>query len=250
MSENTKKIALGLLFSLLVLAALVIGPSFAQDSAPANSTPRTITVSGGGQAFGEPDVAYIELGVSLSSKDLAATFTEANTKLDAVRQALIGLGIAEADLQTTGINIYSNSVYDPQTGAPTEEVMYSVNNTLRITLRDISQVGTVVTTAVDNGANTVYNLSFGITDPKPLEQTAREQAVSNARARAEQLASLLGVTVGEPLQINETYIDNGIGQPLPMNAAMDMGMGGMAAPVQPGRMQVGVSVEITFAIGG
>jgi len=235
--------------ALIAVLALVIVPAFAQDgtgTVVASTTDRVITVSGIGQAYGDPDIAYVEVGVMEADADVSAAFTRTNEKVEAVRQALLAAGIAEADLQTTNINMYANQGYDPQTGTPTENVTYQVVNTIRVTVRDISTVSAVITAAVDAGANQIYGLSFGIADTTALEQQAREAAVANARARADELAGLVSVTVGEVVVISESYGNMGV-PPVAYNMA-EMGRGGGGgAPVETGRMMVQVQVNITYA---
>jgi uncharacterized protein len=238
--------------ALIALLAMVIVPALAQDATPeaaavnaANG--RVITVSGIGQAYGDPDIAYIEVGVMESDADVSAAFTRNSERVEAVRQALLAAGIAEADLQTTNISMYANQGYDPQTGQPLDTVTYQVVNNIRVTVRDINTISAVITAAVDAGANQLYGLSFGIADTSALEQQAREAAVANARERAEQLAGLVEVTVGEVVVISESYGD--FGQPIAYNMA-EMGRGGGAgAPVETGRMMVQVQVNVTYAIG-
>jgi len=229
---------------LLVIAALLavgVSATSAQETYPEN----TITVSGFGTAYGEPDLAYIELGVEIVEADLGQAFTSTADTMNAVIEALVELGIAREDLQTTGVNIFPEDRYS-QDGMTSTRV-YRVRNTVRVTVRDIAQVESVISTGVDAGANTIYNLSFGIEDSAALEQEARVQAVENARQRAEQLAAALGLTVGEPIIISET-----LNQGIPFAYGMGGGGGVMemaVQPVSPGQLSVGVQVQITFSIG-
>ena len=236
-------VKLSLLLALVAMLGLAIAPTAAQDL-PTNS----ITVTGYGQAFGAPDVAYVEVGVDVADKDVNVAFTRANDTMNAVTEALKGLGIAPEDLRTTNISVYSD-YYNPETGGNDPEPTYRVNNTLRVTVRDISQASEVISTAVNAGANTVYNLSFGIADTAELEQQARAQAVEDARVRAQNLAELTGVTLGEPIIITE-FSGNQL-PPIPYRAdAAAMGLGGGGAPVETGQLSVNVQVDITFAISG
>ncbi len=230
-----------LVIAALALLVVGVGATSAQDTFPEN----TITVSGFGTAYGEPDVAYIELGVELVEADLAQAFASTAETMNAVIDALLGVGIAREDIQTTGVNIFPEDRYD-QTGTATSRV-YRVRNTVRLTVRDISQVEQMISAGVNAGANTIYNLSFGIADTAALEQEARVQAVENARSRAEQLAGALGVNVGNAIIISEVMNNNipyaeGFGGSVRMDVAQNQ-------PVSAGQLSVGVQVQITFAIG-
>jgi uncharacterized protein YggE len=231
---------------LAALSAIGLGVVSAQETS-VNSTTNTITVTGLGSAYGEPDVAYVELGVEIVDADLATAFSQTSDQMNSVITAVTALGIERSDIQTTGINVYQEERYDPQTG-PTGERVYRVRNIVRITVRDTAQIEAVINDAVNAGANTIYGLTFGILEVDALEQEARLSAVANARARAEQLAAALGVTVGQPVAIRETLGSEGI-SPI----GRFQGGGGLdmasAAPVSEGQLQVSVQIEVTFALG-
>ncbi len=226
----------------LTLALLVVGvgATSAQEVFPQN----TITVVGFGTAYGEPDVAYVELGVELVEEDLSQAFNATAENMNAIIAALEELGIARGDMQTTGVNIYPEDRYD-QSGVMASRV-YRVRNTVRVTVRDISTIDQVISTGVEAGANTIYNLSYGIDDPTELENDARVDAVEDARLRAQRLADALGLTVGDPVIVSEV-LNNSFPYPY------GLGGGGMmmdvaSQPVLPGQLSVSLQVQITFAL--
>lgn len=232
----------------LALMSVGVGAAVAQEMTPQPQYPQnTITVSGFGTAFGEPDVAYIELGVELVQENLAEAYASSASTVNDVIAAVIAAGVDRADIQTTGVNIYPEDRYD-QSGSVSSRV-YRVRNTVRVTVRDIANVEQVIGDGVNAGANTIYNLTFGIADPSTLEQDARVQAVENARSRAEQLAGALGVSVGAPVTIVEVI---NAGSPILYDGRGGGGMmqAAVLQPVEGGQLSVGVQVQITFAIGG
>lgn len=229
-----------------VVFALVIGllAAFAGAAGAQDYPPGTLTVDGFGQAFGAPDVAIVQLGVQNSSTDVLEAYNSTNAAVESLIAALMDAGIAEADIQTTGLYMYQDTPYNPMTGEPGTEPIYRVQNSLNVTVRDVQQVGAVINAGVAAGANNIGGISFSIADPAALEQEARSSAIDDARARAEQLASLMGVTLGNPTIIVET--NNG-GGPIFYDRAQ-MAMGGGGAPVQEGQLSVAVQVRVTFSI--
>lgn len=234
---------------LLVVIALATGCSGAIGGSSAGEgvvNYNTITVTGSGDATGAPDVAYIQLGVNVSDANAGTAIDEANTIITAVRAALIQAGVADEDIQTTSFNVYSEDLYDPLTGQPSGEVRYHVQNILNVTVRDVATTGAVLDAALSAGANNVLGLSFSISDTSALEADARAQAIEDARARAQQLADVLGVTLGEPVVVSETFFGPG-----PVFTG-GLGGGGGAAPaevpVSAGQLTVSVQVNVTFAI--
>ncbi len=230
----------GLILLVLVLAL----PASAQDSttAPMN----TITVTGSGTAYAAPDVAYVELGAQTTDPDLSTAFSQTGQKISAVLDALTGLGIDAKDIQTSGVNVSPQDQYDPQSGQATGKTVYQVSNTVQVTVRDVTKVEDVLTSAIGAGANTIYNLNFGIQDSSALEQEARAQAVANAQASASQLATALNVTLGAPVIVTETPQNNV--QPVPAVRGVAMAASQSSQPVSSGQISVTIEVQITFGI--
>lgn len=239
MLKRVSWVTLGVLLVLLVGLTGAVG---AQATLPTNS----VTVSGFGQAYGSPDVAYVNLGVQTSNEDVVTAFNEANETMERLINALVEFGIERRDLQTTGLYMYTDTPFDPASGQPSETPIYRVTNSLSITVRNVDQVGEVISTGVNAGANTINGLTFGLADPSALEQEARTAAVANARERAQQLAELMGVTLGEPIIISETF-----GPAIPLFSNFDRaqagGLGG-AAPIEQGQLSVSVTVQVTFSV--
>jgi uncharacterized protein YggE len=116
--------------------------------------------------------------------------------------ALIAQGVAENDIQTSYFNIWVERPYAPD-GSQSGEPIYHVSNTVRVTIRDLSKVTTTLGAAIEAGANTISSITFNIADPAESQSQAREQAVSDAQAKAQELAGLNGVTLGEVTQVSE-----------------------------------------------
>ena len=219
--------------SIVMLSALALGNAQAPQSIG-------ITVNGVGTAYGAPDTAVLDLGVSLYHSDVSQGLAQADERMQAIRQAIIAAGVEASDIRTTGLSVWREQQYDPQ-GNPTTE-RYNIWHNYNVTVRDPELVGAVINAAVVAGANNIGGVNFTIADPSVLERTAREDAIADARERAEHLAELLGVTLGEPIAITEGT--QGF-VPLVRSAAMDMGSGGIAA----GELAVTVNVTVTFSLG-
>jgi len=215
-------------------------------SAPAaeqSTGAETITVTGYGEANGDPDVLTVEVGVSVSSTDISQAVASSNTTIERITGALGELGIDENDVQTTGFNVWPEDIYSPVTGSPTGEKNYRVDSTLRVKVKQVDRAGVVLEAVIKNGANNIYGMTFGIQDTTSLASQARTAAIADARVRAAQLAKELGVTLGEVQKATEVS-----GGPIfPAYAAMGVGGGG-GVPVTPGLITVSISVEVTFAV--
>jgi uncharacterized protein YggE len=233
----------------LVIAALV-GPAtaVAQAQSTDGETIRSISVTGVGRVKAEPDVADINLGVTKQGEDAQAAAAEAATTMDAVINALLEAGISENDIQTTSLSL--NPIYDWNENPPDIEG-WEASNLVNVTVRDIESVGEVVDAATAAGATNVNGISFRVDDPSAAEAEARSAAVADARVKADQLAADAGVTIIGVVSISESGTQ--APQPIYMErAAFDMAAEGAVptTPVQPGQVELSVSVFIQYEISG
>ncbi|HET7008626.1 MAG TPA: SIMPL domain-containing protein [Candidatus Binatia bacterium] len=239
------------------VTAVETGPAQASDGIPANSVTvvgiepaqasdgspaRTLTVVGTGSASAVPDLATAQIGVETQAASPQPATRQNEKRLQAVIEALKAAGIAEADIQMAYYNLYAEPSFDPATNQPTGEFTYRVSNGLSVKVRDLTQVGAVLGAAVEAGANSIAGVSFSIADTTALEATAREQAVADAKARAQSLAALGGVELGEVVAISEV-----IGGPGPVFSEPG-GLGGGGESFQPGELEVRMQVQVSFAI--
>jgi uncharacterized protein YggE len=236
------------LMSIIALAALAVS-----GCAPAASTSNacctqehTINVSGQGEATAAPDVAYVSLGIHTRSGDLQNAVDEANGIMQDIQSAITDLGIEDKDIQTQDFNVWIEESYNNQ-GEPTGQRIYHVDNMLRITVHEIGKAGDVIGAGLGAGANEVQSLSFGIEDTSALEAEARAAAIADAKDRAGQLADGLGVTLGEPLSVSDSYSS---GAPVYRTYAADVMMEAAPAapPISGGEMTVTVSVNVSYTI--
>lgn len=249
------------LFLLVAMAAMVLSgciPSASAAPTPAAESPaRTITVVGRGEVKAKPDIATVNLGVEVLAATVDEAMGQAADRMKAILATLKGLGIAEKDIQTSNFSIsferqgpITLPAVEGTSGAKagsqeTPAGFYRVSNMVQVTVRDLDKVGDVLDAAVEAGANNVWGVSFGLDDTDALEAQAREKAVANGRSRAESLAKLNGVNVGEVIAVSEVIG----GTPGVMFAeAAARGLGGGGAPVEPGEITFSTQVQIVYAI--
>ena len=237
----------------LILAALLAGfagAAFAQTEAPVAQSEeakvtRTVTVSGSGKVYLTPDIAYITIGVHTEGENAAEAVAENNAQAQKVIDALKAEGIPEKDIQTTNFSIYPQQEYDTE-GKPTGKIKYIVDNSVFVTVRDITQVGDVLDATVKAGANSISGIQFDVADKTAALSEAREAAVADAKVKADELASAAGVTLGEVQTISE-YTSGGPQPMYDMRAAAPMAEAA-SVPVQAGQMLLTVEVNMVYEI--
>jgi len=226
------------------LPAVGVGAPTGQTSAPA-ATPRTVTVSGSGQVYLQPDIAYIYVGVHTENPTASEAVAQNNTNTQKLIAALKAAGVKANDIQTTNFSIWQNTQYGPD-GKSTGST-YAVDNTVYLTVRSLDKLGDLLDAAVKAGANNINSIQFDVADKSKAMKEARAEAVKNAKSQAAELADAAGVSLGDIQSIQ--YFD---AAPTPMFQGKGMGGGAesanLAVPINPGQMQISVTVTIAYDI--
>lgn len=204
-----------------------------------------ISVRGSGAVSARPDMANLQVGVSIQNPSLEAAQSEAASKMDALIGNLKAAGIAEKDINTTQYNV--EPVMDYRDGQAPTVTGFRVTNVVEVKIRDLSKASKLIDDLVKSGANTIYGLNFGFADPTAVMKQAREAAVKDAREKAEQLAGLNGVTLGSVLLVD----DGGANVPPPVieaKVANSMAQDAALPPINPGQQEVRVEVSVVYGI--
>ncbi len=216
---------------------------------PSSTFQRTIAVSGMGTATLAPDIAYFSAGVTEMNASVADAQNSVNTKTSAIIDALRQGGVdVDKDVKTSGYSVQPQYNY-PQNGTPVL-TGYRITNSVNVTVRDITKVGQLLDAVTKAGANQVGSVSFGLADPEAASRVAREQAVQNARNKADTLAKATGVSVGIVMTIDDESTTPAPPRPISAVPAASTAAGSAAAPppIQTGETTVSVTVRVTYAI--
>jgi uncharacterized protein YggE len=203
---------------------------------------RTITVTGTGKVTLTPDIAYISIGVHSQDASATVAVNDNNTKAQAVINAIKGFGVDAKDIQTTNFSIYPQQQYD--NNGNITGIIYMVDNTVYVTVRDLTKLGDLLDGSVQAGANNISSISFDVADKTAALTQARQAAVSEAKKQAQELTSATGVTLGDVQTIS--YTDTT--PPVPVQYARNDVLAASSVPVQAGSMQIVTTVTIVYAI--
>lgn len=226
---------------LLALALILTACGSRSSSAEA---PRTLNVTGTGTVYLTPDIAYVYMGVHTEDADISAAVEENNRQTQAVVDALLGMGIAAGDIQTSNFSVWGSQQYDPVTGMYTE-IIYMVDNTVYVTVRDLEALPQVLDAAIAAGANNINSLQFDVADKSAGLQEARRLAMENAASLADELAQNAGLELGEIQSLS--YSDS-----LPVYYGYGMGGGGEGGgaptPISPGQLPLTVYLNVVYEV--
>lgn len=220
----------------LAAGALLAAPALAETTPPA-----ALTVTGEATVSAAPDLAQIDAGVSSDAKSAREASDANNAAMGKVLLALKGAGIAENDFQTSRLSLQPQ--YAPNRAGPSPVVGYRASNRVTVRVREPNKLAGVIDTLVTAGANDIGGISFSVSNASKLLDGAREQAVADARRKAETYAKAAGVTLGAPVNISE--------ESNPGPVAFRRNVAGMAAsptPVAQGEETLHVTVSVSWAI--
>lgn len=229
--------------SLPLLSALVLSTALALPTlAAAQGVVNQLTVTGEGRVDVVPDMATVTLGVTSVADTAAAALAENSAQVAKVIENLKTAGIEARDVQTSGLSLNPNWTNYGTDSQPRIEG-YTAQNMVTVRVRALDRLGSVLDAAVKDGANTLNGLTFGLSNPQPVEDAARAAAVKDARRKADVLTGAAAVLLGPVLSITES---TGYAQPMPMFRADAASAPGV--PVAGGELTVGASVTIVYGI--
>ncbi len=190
-----------------IFSALIIftaaATAFAQPVEPLRPLPwpPLINVSANGQVKVTPDEAIVQMGIEARDQSLEEAKLQHDTKLADVMRFLQENGVEAKDVQTDYVRIQPNYQYEFSRVRP---ILYIVERTLTVRLRDLSKFDVILTGLLKNGAQMVHNTEFRSTQLEKHQEEARQQALRGAKKKAEQIAQELGFKVGRVYAVEET----------------------------------------------
>lgn len=236
-----KLLSITLATSLLVMT--LASPVEASDVQIVAQNP-VIELSVSEQIKSAPDTARFSTGVQTKATTATKALRDNSRKARILMDKLKSLGIAEKDIQTTGINLNADYRYD----RPSQEnrfVGYQASNQVQATVRDISKLGMILDAMVsDGGATSLNGPYFSIDDDSDVKKLARERALANARLQAMSYARVEGFSGVRVLSISEGLHNVSQG-PVPMARSM-MANESSDVPIAPGQIGTTISLNITF----
>lgn len=235
---NIEKIIL-LLLAVVIAGALIMNVLTPDtiEIVQATSGDRVISVDGSGEVYIEPDIATINIGLETKNTDASVAQIENNEIMQKITQAMKDLNIDEKDIQTINYNIYRSYEYNDENQAD----QFIVNNSFKIIVRDLENIGLVVDKAVELGANQVNSIQFSVIDQNKAYKEALDLAVVEAKEKAEQLAANIDEKIESVVSISE----NSNNYPV----FSDMGYvreESAMAPIETGQLTIRANVSVKF----
>lgn len=209
----------------------------------------TLTVSGEARVAAVPDIATITLGATGRGQTAIEAMNATSQAVDAILARLASLDVETRDIQTTQLRVSEQTRWDNDRQ---QDIFlgYYATNTVRVRVRDLDRIGELLSAVLDDGANDLQNLSFGLQEPREVEDEARRRAVRDAMAKATLYAEAAGVTLGAVRSIRDSAepLVSSIVQAEPM-VIVEEAPSARDVPVAAGEIEVRAEVTMIFAIG-
>ena len=245
--KRTYYLVVVMLISLMGLLSGCAGSPAAEAQASINTDPSTISVWGTGQTTAQPDHAVVTIGVESSATQASAALSQNNKQMQTTLDALQQAGIADRDLQTESVQLYPRYVApatpppaSASSSTPNQASGYTASNTVQVTVRNLTALGSLLDAAVSAGGNHINGIRFEVSDPGAALQQARDLAWHDAQNKAKQLAALSGLQLGPVISVQEsgTQPENGTA---PAAASSQV-------PIEPGAQSLQVNLNVTWQV--
>jgi uncharacterized protein len=223
-----------MMVSRVLLASIVVAATLT----PALAAEKLITVIGEATVAVAPEAAVIRIGVTSQDKT-AREASDANARqMTAVLAAIKGNGVAERDIQTSRLSLQPQ--YDPNKAGPAHLTGFQATNQVTVRVRDIDKLPTLLDRAIAAGANEMSGIEFVVLEQSKLLDRARDDAIGDARRKAELYAKAAGAKLGRVVSITE---EGSAPPPRPMQA-----MRSGAVPIAPGEQTLKAVVTVSYEL--
>lgn len=191
--------------ALAVLAAIALSPAVPRGTLAAQSVPAgNVQSSGVASITVEPDLVVVTIQYSAAGRTPAIANRAAARRANAIRAAIIALGIPSDSMPTAGVGGYWNNWGNRsniQIRNDMSDTSYVTNDAYTVRVHNLTLIGRVIDTAMTEGAQTISNVEFEATNTETAQIEAIKRATLQARARAAAVAEASGLVLGRVLNI-------------------------------------------------
>ena len=240
----TKPFMAGLFACTLLMAAPF---AHAQEKPPLPMPPQMLEITVQETVSAAPELAQVGAGVTITAPTAAEAMQQNAKQMMAVYDTLKKAGIADKDMQTSGINLSPQYNYNNSNGDQPKLIGYQASNNVNVIVHDLGNLGKTLDALVSSGANQINGPTFDVKDREAHLDAARTTAVTNARKRADIYAKAAGLKVKRIVAISEQPVHSG--GPVPMMRAMAMDSVAAKTPVAAGSLDISLSALIRFELG-
>ena len=235
-------------FTSMLAAALLVFSVAGTNLADA-AEPNTIAVGGMAEQEVAPDMAYVDLGITVRANDAETARAEEAKIAQQIRRSLLGLAITDNDLQNTGYYMYQEYKVD-RDGKRTAG-QYVLNSSVKVTVCDLDKLSQVIDNTVKAGVTNIDSVSYALSTQNIVQRQLLAAAVENAREKAAVVASAGSRSLGSMLSADINGFTGGTVVAAGSNklrSAAVMADGAEATELAPGKIKLNARVQVVFAL--
>jgi len=249
-------LAIGLVAASIAGGQLMTVAAQSQQETDQSEQP-TVSTSGSSTVNIDPDKVTVNIGVETNGKTAAEAASENAKIVNKVLEALKTMGISTDQIATSNYSVFP--VYEmrappcieifpqPPECAPKSEIVgYRAVNAVTVTVEANADVGKIIDSAVEAGANNVSGAYFFVSEERQQEirDSLIEGAILNAKNRAEKAANAVDLEIVgvKSINLNDVYFPV-----FYKELAADGAQSG--TPILPGEQQVTMTVQVVFTMG-
>lgn len=212
----------------------------------------TITVSATASEEFPPDTAIVVLAVETVKNKVSTASSQNKIKARNIIQkikSLLKLSNGKDNIKTSSFSV--SPVYEYDKFHKKRALKgYMVRNQITVTTQKLDNVGLIMDTAINNGANRVHRVNFFIKDSQKYLEQVYSKAAKTAKHRADAVARTLGVKITGIKNINLSNFSSPIYTTRAMYAsdASAMAKESSVTPIEPGNLQLNGNVNIIFYV--
>ncbi|MEA0552529.1 SIMPL domain-containing protein [Lysinibacillus irui] len=210
---------------------------YAQVNQQATHTSRVMTVTGNGQVKATPTSAQLQIEVQTQGDNVQVPQQENAIIMNQVIQSLVALGIPREQIQTTSYTI--TPLYQFEDG---KQIFngYEVINAVTVNVTNIDDLGLIIDTAIEHGANRIANIQFNIDHTDAYYQQALRVALQNALLKAKTIAETMHLPL-QPLPIE--IVEEQVNTPILYRSMVDASGN---TPITQGQVAIQATVRVTY----
>ena len=230
-------------YSLFAAVFVLVANTAGAQQAPVKAPCPAIVTSGEAVVRAAPDRAFVTIIAEARAREPEAAQQQSATAMASVHAKLQALDIPTDAVRTVRYDLQPQ--YDYIKGRQTLRG-YVATNAIEVRIDDLSRVGAIMDAAVDAGATSLGGVRFTLKERDELEREALKQAVADARAGIDAVASAAGVNVERIWSVDEERMRHG--PPVPMMSVRPEAAQDAPTPVAPGPIEVHARVMLTACI--
>jgi uncharacterized protein len=178
-----------------ILSAILISSigAFPQEHPAVTAQPNSVYVGADGKFEAAPDIAQIQMNISVQDDSPQAAYQRASKNVDQVRQVLRANGL---DTKSATVGFFS--VQPMYEWKPKQRVIgYRVTTDVALKLKDFSKIGPITQQLAEANVSETQTLNYILENMDDAKNHAVEDAYRRARNSAETVARASGRTLGE-----------------------------------------------------